>query len=185
LYHLVTDYFVNNNVNNPNEVNNQKQIFFLNLFLFWSVFACTSQKDPDVIILKNLELIDSEGVTTTLNKDSNSIYFINFWATWCKPCIEEMPSIKSLSHVFNHEISFFLLTYEDKDRLQKFEIKKNTELPLYTYSDEALLPEKFRKNVLPYTILIKNNQVIYEWTGATKWDSEKVIEIIKNKIQEN
>ena len=156
--------------------------FFIILTL---ISGCSNQKDSDVITLKSLELTDINGTVSSINKDPNSIYFINFWATWCKPCIAEMPSIKRLSNIYQNEISFYLLTYEEKERLEKFEMKKNTELPLFTYSEEALLPEKFRKNVLPYTLLIKNNQVIYEWTGATEWDSEEVIEIIKKKIGED
>ena len=59
-------------------------------------------KDP--IKLEKINFINIDNETVNLNKFENSLIIINFWATWCAPCIEEMPSLNRLqvNPIFNN-----------------------------------------------------------------------------------
>src|SRR5690606_1944821 len=76
-----------------------------------------------------------EGEVINLSAQRGKVVFINFWATWCPPCIAEMPSINTLYSEFrNNDKVMFLMVDVDNNRAksQKFMDKRKYELPIYT-----------------------------------------------------
>ena len=51
----------------------------------------------------NLEVYDFEGFKKFLNKKDDTVYVINFWATWCAPCVKELPAFEELLHKYKNE----------------------------------------------------------------------------------
>lgn len=49
------------------------------------------------IYSQDVEVIDIDGLRDILNRKSDTVYVLNFWATWCKPCTEEMPDLLKIS----------------------------------------------------------------------------------------
>jgi thiol-disulfide isomerase/thioredoxin len=76
-----------------------------------------------------VKVVDTPDLLETLKPESDSLRIINFWATWCKPCVAEMPHLKSLAK--NHpEISFVFVSLDFKDDVAKVEqFVKVKELP--------------------------------------------------------
>ena len=106
--------------------------------------------------------------------DSGKLQFVNFWATWCKPCIEEMPSILRLKDKVGDKVEFYLLTYEEPERINNFEKKMGTRLPLYSY-DEGTLPASMQETVIPYTFILHEGNILFKKVGSERWDSEEMV----------
>src|SRR3546814_66534 len=74
---------------------------------------------------------DESGKTVSLNSLKGNVVFINFWATWCPPCIHEMPSINDLKKSFqgNDKIVFMMVDVDNKiDQSTAFIDRKSTRL---------------------------------------------------------
>lgn len=82
------------------------------------------------------------------------VIFINFWATWCPPCVAEMPDINELFQEMDPDQVVFLLISVDEDQVaaQKFMEKKGFDLPLYFLN--APLPRDYDIRSIPTTYVI-------------------------------
>jgi thiol-disulfide isomerase/thioredoxin len=96
-------------------------IFILGLYL--SVFQIFSQSNK-------VRIIHFEDLQNQINKVSDTTLVVHFWATWCKPCIEELPNYEKLSQEFiKKKIRFVLVSMDfPKDLKEKVEpfIEKNS-----------------------------------------------------------
>ena len=120
---------------------------------------------------------DMQGASKTIPVGKGKVTFLNYWATWCAPCIAELPEIQKLYADYGNKVNFILLTQEDVKVVQKFLVKKGYNLP--TFSPTMKAPEKLQESSLPTTYIIdaKGNIIIRE-TGAANWNSKKV----RNKL---
>jgi thiol-disulfide isomerase/thioredoxin len=101
----------------------------------------------------NLKLIDKDGNTRSLEEFKGKVIFLNFWATWCPPCIAEMPSIDKLHEEMGDEVAFVLLSFDDDfERAKAFDKRKGYDLPIYAVASN--LPAMFQSTALPTTYII-------------------------------
>ena len=64
-------------------------------------------------------ILDFEGIKPYLEKDSDTVYVVNFWATWCKPCIEELPFIEQLHRdPINQPLQVILVSLDFRNQVQ-------------------------------------------------------------------
>ncbi|WP_462316974.1 TlpA disulfide reductase family protein [Marinilabilia sp.] len=62
---------------------------------------------------QDLEMTDFEGLQPVLKKSNDTTYVINFWATWCKPCVEEMPGfLKAASEMKSEKVRFVFVSLD-------------------------------------------------------------------------
>lgn len=130
---------------------------------------------PD-FVLSNLE-----GKQVSLDDFKGRVVLINFWAKWCSPCVQEMPSIDRLNTAVKED-GIVVLTInigESKSAISEF-INDNN------YKFETLLDKsktvssKFGVRSIPSTFIInKKGEITGTKIGAHEWDSEGVIEILK------
>ena len=79
------------------------------------------------------EMIDADGKITTMEDLKGKVVFLNFWATWCGPCIAEMPTIQKLYDKFKDDKDIVILTVEvenKKEKAKNFMTSKNLTLPI-------------------------------------------------------
>lgn len=134
----------------------------------------TSEKDP-LIELKTLE-----GQPIDLTQHEDETIFINFWATWCGPCIKEMPSLERMEEALKDEpVVFYYASIETKNQIESF--KKSRGFNLNFVQQITPLPD-LDIYALPTTYLIKNGEIVYGMTGSTDWDDPKLIEELKQVI---
>lgn len=135
------------------------------------------EKEPEFMAsdLYEMKLTSLDKKETYIKKGEN-IIFMNFWATWCKPCIEEMPSIQRQYDRSKENVDFYVLTYEDIDKARTFIEKKGFSFPVYSFNDKSNLPQYFQYNGgnIPDTYIIHNDEVKFHHVGAAPWDSKKV-----------
>lgn len=133
----------------------------------------------------NWELIDLKGNEYNLTQFKGKVLFINFWATWCPPCVGEMPQIQSLYDKFkdDEDIQFFLVTNETTQTVQKFLEKRSYDFPVFI--SEYRSPQIFQSNSIPVTFIIsKNGKIKVKESGAQNWSGEKTVNIINKLINE-
>ncbi|MDU8886118.1 TlpA disulfide reductase family protein [Yeosuana sp. MJ-SS3] len=145
---------------------------------------------PSVINKKNSEVInnydwklkDLDNNQVNLNEYKGQVIFLNLWATWCPPCIAEMPSLQELYHDYNDKIVFLLVTIEETDVIKKFLDKNNYDFDIHQPLSES--PEILKSRSIPRTFLIdKEGNILINKSGAANWNSERVRETIDNLLK--
>ena len=159
--------------------------FTLIICLFLTIFAC-GQEPATVKVgdpAPDFSLVDLRGKTWVLSELKGQVVFINFWATWCPPCIAEMPSIQNLYTDYKDKVEFLLVTNDPYSEINEFLSKNN-------YDFKILRPVTFNTSVfdvstIPRTFLIdKTGRIIIDETGAANWNSDKVRLVIDNLLKE-
>ena len=79
----------------------------------------------------NWNLVDLEGNKVNLKQSKQRVVLINFWATWCPPCVAEMPELQELYDNYKGQVDFYFVSTENKEKLQLFLDKKEYSLPVY------------------------------------------------------
>lgn len=109
------------------------------------------------------------------------VVFVNFWATWCPPCIAEMPSMKKLYKDYESKIEFIFVSNETNDVISDF-LNKN-DYPFKVYKPVSSYPEGFDVSSIPRTFLIdKKGRFVIDKTGAANWNSQTVRKTIDSLI---
>ena len=111
------------------------------------------------------------------------VVFVNFWATWCPPCIAEMPNIQALYEDYKDRVLFLLVSNETVGEITPFLDKHNYNFKIY--NSVTAYPEMFDVTSIPRTFLIdKEGNVVMDKTGAANWNSDKVREVIEKLLME-
>ena len=140
-------------------------------------------EDRKVLDNYNWQLNDLEGKTFDYESTQNKVVLINFWATWCAPCIAEMPSLEKLHNDYKDKIIFLFVSNEEEEKISRF-ITKN-EYSFIVYKVISKYPEDFNVTSIPRTFLIdKKGNIIIDKSGASNWNSEKVRTIIDQLLSE-
>ncbi|GAA4107109.1 hypothetical protein GCM10022393_02100 [Aquimarina addita] len=123
--------------------------------------------------------------TTSINFDTakGKVVLVNFWATWCPPCIAEMPSLQNLYNEYKDRIVFVFLTDVDDQELNKFMNDKDYYFPVYRSLSEV--PKSFVTSPIPSTYVIdKSGTIIIDKRNAADWDTNKVKAILDQLLAE-
>ena len=99
----------------------------ISIALLFGLFGCTGgdndksvsyiEKDREI---EKIALKDLNEQAVDLEKYKGKTLFLNFWATWCKPCLEEMPSIKKAQEILKNEnIVFLFASDETMEQIEK------------------------------------------------------------------
>jgi thiol-disulfide isomerase/thioredoxin len=127
---------------------------------------------------------DATGNTVSTTDLKGKVVFINFWATWCPPCLAEMPSLQSLYTQFKDSDDIvFLFMNEDDDLSKGFEYlkKQNYDLPLAERAGE--LPAEIYSGTLPTTLILdKTGRVVYRREGLAEYNTKEFISQLKEII---
>ncbi|AFL79814.1 thiol-disulfide isomerase-like thioredoxin [Aequorivita sublithincola DSM 14238] len=136
-----------------------------------------SLKDYNWSLLK----LNSEEVS--FSQSEGKVTIVNFWATWCPPCVAEMPSFQKLYDSYGDKVDFYFVTSEKAEKIQSFMEKQDYTLPVFRQIFDA--PEALHSQALPTTYLIsKTGEIIINEEGAADWNSEKMHKLLDELLKE-
>lgn len=140
-----------------------------------------SQGEKSEVLFK-----DEEGNVMNLSDLKGKVVFINFWATWCPPCIAEMPSINKLQSQFKDNKEFIILMVDADNQLDKsikFMSKRNFDLKVFTPASQ--IPTELLGNALPTTILLnKKGEVVFKHEGGADYSNQDFQSYLLKLIRE-
>lgn len=155
----------------------------LGLFFLLGIIACkdVAKQEPDSG--KSLQTTIGEVQLLTLNDQpvdmkqyKGKTVFINFWATWCKPCLEEMPSIKQAKELMKNEhIEFLFASNETTGEIEVFEKEHD-----YGFNFvKAGNLEELNIIGLPTTLIFNpDGKLAFSEMGYRKWDDKTNIDLM-------
>jgi len=132
---------------------------------------------------QNWVLYDMQGNPHTFKELNQKPVFLNVWATWCPPCVAELPSIKELHTEYEDKVNFILVSDESPATVKSF-IEKHDYQNLNFYISSGL-PADFSTQSIPTTFVISTKaRVVVNKKGAARWNSSKMKNILDNLIQD-
>ena len=164
-------------------------LIFIYLISSSSSYAIQELNIKNLVIHKNpkkLEKINFKNInneTINLNSFEKSLIIINFWATWCAPCIEEMPSLNRLktNPIFNNlEIIPINVGRDNIEKTKDFYKKlKINDLKIY-FDKDVELAKKFLLRGLPTTVFVnKKGEEFARVIGFVNFDDKNIIKWLK------
>lgn len=119
------------------------------------------------------------GEDFSLEKAKGQVMFLNFWATWCPPCVAEMPSIQRLyDEVKDTGIAFVCISQEEPSRVKKFVDHFEYTFPVYTLKGKV--PSVYATRGIPATFIVgRDGKIALRHVGSAKWDDERCVAFIK------
>jgi len=132
-----------------------------------------------------LDLIDVRGVRHKKDHYNGKVTVVNFWATWCPPCVEEIPSLNHLRELMKDE-KFELISVnygEDKQTVQEFMQKVHVDFPVLLDPD-GKQSAKWNVLVFPSTFVIgPNGKIQYGINAAIHWDNASIVKKLKELLK--
>lgn len=143
--------------------------------------SANNKNKPEVKInveseFDKIKLTELDGKAIDLHQYEGKTIFINFWATWCGPCIQEMPSIqKAKSSLKDEDIVFLFASNEEVEVIEAF--RKKQSYDFHYVRIENL--EHLNIMALPTTYIFDSNKnLVFSEMGYRKWDSKNNIDLI-------
>ena len=154
-------------------------IFLLCYFLLIGCNSVINSKESD---LESLQLkssfVDLEENNLNLSEFNNGKVVISYWATWCAPCIKEMPSIKRAEEILEeYGYTFLLVSDETISKISNFKNEMNFDLN-FLKSNKSF--ETLGVYAMPTSFIFnENGEIIETIVGVVEWDSEEIINKLK------
>ena len=115
-------------------------------------------------------LQDLNGNQLNFQQSEGNVILVNSWATWCPPCIAEMPSLQLLYTDHKNKVDFYFVSNEKRSVLKQWLSIKSFDLPVYQANGRT--PEQLNSSSLPTTYVIdRKGKIIIEEVGAHDWNS--------------
>jgi cytochrome c biogenesis protein CcmG, thiol:disulfide interchange protein DsbE len=156
-----------------------KKIFLLFLFFTTVVLSQADKNAPD------FKLPDLNGNNVELSKmTGKGPLLINFWATWCKPCVEEMAEYAMIYNEYKSK-GFEMLAVSVDNEKTADKVKPYAESKKYPFTIlmdiKAIAAKKYSIQAIPMTFLLnKEGKIVYQSLGFEKGDELK----LRKKIEE-
>lgn len=154
--------------------------FFQGLILKTGIMQPSIDKSTTITADYDFTLFDQDGNKKSFAEFKNKVVFINFWATWCPPCIAEMPDINNLYAKVNaDDIEFVLISLDDDfEKAKNFVRKKEFDFPIYQLASP--LPGVFESSAIPTTyVLSPGGEIVVSKSGMAKYNTKKFRQFLR------
>jgi thiol-disulfide isomerase/thioredoxin len=149
---------------------------FLGLFLILSMLSTASVKSQSVSVIK------FDRLKRWINQPNDTVYVVNFWATWCAPCVKELPQFDAVRQAYaNKKVAVLLVSMDSREDLTKkvapfvrnrkvrSRVVLLDEPDLNTWVDQ-LAPEW--SGALPMTLILNSKQNVRRFIGKPVKEGE-------------
>lgn len=124
---------------------------------------------------------DESFETKSIAQYRGKVVFLNIWASWCPPCIAEMPSIASLYDQMkdDDDVEFLLVSMDENfEDAKMFMTSRDFDMPIYHYRGRDR--ETYPSDLIPTTYVITpDGRIAMEKKGMAKYDSPEFVEFIE------
>ncbi|MEL6916942.1 MAG: TlpA disulfide reductase family protein [Bacteroidota bacterium] len=118
-----------------------------------------------------------------LEENRGKVVLLNFWATWCAPCVAEMPSFQKLYDRYSKKVEFVFLASDTEQKVGAFLHKKNYTFPVYFAQAKA--PDQLSHKSIPTTYIIdRKGNIVLKEVGTANWNSDMVSNLLDELLKE-
>lgn len=157
------------------------QVFLQRLIAFSP--STVKVENRDTLTDYSWQLRKLDGANVNLKSSENRVVVINLWATWCPPCVAEMPSFQQLYNDYGDKVDFYFVSGEKRSVINSFLEKHAYILPVFQPLGEA--PIVLNSQALPTTYIINNNgEILVNKTGVANWNSSKTRALLDKLLEE-
>jgi cytochrome c biogenesis protein CcmG/thiol:disulfide interchange protein DsbE len=124
------------------------------------------------------------GKTVTARDFGGKLLLVNFWASWCAPCVEEMPALDQLSRDLGPKGLVVLAVSQDKEESAYKQFLEKNPVSFMTVRDPSKdVQLKYGTNLLPESYLIDSNgKVIEKFISSQAWASPQMVEDVQSHL---
>ena len=138
------------------------------------------------------KIVNFAQLQTVLQQNDNKLYVVNFWATWCKPCVKELPHFMEINKTYRDNTHFKMILVsldmasEMDTRVKPFLLKNTIDTDVYLLDDNKRMNEwiptidKKWSGAIPATILYRNGQKLEFKEGEIS--KEELVKMINNYL---
>jgi peroxiredoxin len=155
------------------------------------------ESDPEEIAkrttVQDFILTDASGQTKKLSDFRGNVVILSFWASWCAPCLEELPTFAQLTKRFNDRgLRVIPVNVEEGDDGKNFAKKfwtaqhfDTNQVPSFFDTSKALASQ-FQVEMLPANFVIdREGRLAFSSFGANDWTNAETVEFLESLLQEN
>lgn len=128
---------------------------------------------------------DEDGRKVKLSDFKGKVVFLNFWATWCAPCVDEAPEIEQIHRAFKNDQFQMLAISSDTSwaAVRNFQKEHGLAFPVLLDPGQVISRYIYKTTGLPETFVIDANGVIVKHTFAAHWADPQLVMQIQALIQ--
>ena len=134
----------------------------------------------------NFTLMSAHGSDISLSDYEGKFVLLNFWATWCPPCVKEMPTLNDLHNKLNGRNGLEVVGVHVGPALATVkQFLKDRPVDFDILIDKNMSLSSWQVSGLPTTFLIDpSGKLIYKATGEREWGSDEMVEFIRGIMKE-
>lgn len=160
----------------------QQVLLYTGIFQAHPVENIANQPPADL----NMAMLSMNGSQVNLQQFRGKVLFINFWASWCPPCVAELPTILKLSkEVTNPDVQFILVNLDQNpQKARDFIHRKDITLPVY--QPLSRIPSELSSNTIPATFIIdKSGRIALRRKGMAEYDTKSIQNLLNKLASQN
>jgi len=122
----------------------------------------------------NFSIKNADGQTIDMTQFKGKVVFLNLWATWCGPCVAEMPSIQNLYNKVNKDKVVFIMLnwFQQSDKVSAFINTKQYTFPIYYVNGDV--PKQLNVPSIPTTFVVSpDGKIVSKKAGTANYDTEE------------
>ena len=131
----------------------------------------------------NWQLVDMNKKPIDFNQYKGQVIVLNNWATWCPPCVAELPSLEKLYKQYGDKVTFLFVAQDKFKKVQAFINKNEMQIPVFF--PQSAMPNLLESSTIPTTFIIdKSGAIVVRKSGAADWNSGQVHNILDKLLAE-
>lgn len=130
--------------------------------------------------LKFENILNFENDKAKLSDFKNKVVVLDFWATWCAPCIKSFPQLEELQFKFGERLQIITITDDPEERIKRFLEKREMNLPI-VIDEKRELAKFFPHRVIPHTVVIDKSRVIKAITTSSEITEDLIYKVLNNQ----